>query len=360
MSLFLKLSRLALGSTPKMRRLMTYWLATAAVYGFCIFIVVSAHQMGNVTGLQAGLASALGVTGLLAFYVLLRCAPVFKIPNWKLAFSQAQFAIVYDLALYAALDELRGAILIGMPIVIVFCAFALRPRQTVWLAVFALAALAATISALVVFHPERHPLYQEIIHFVLTAIGIVSVTAITGQLSKLRIQLVKAVGTIRTLATTDELTLLANRRHMNELLAAEQQRRGAGAQDVCVALIDVDFFKKINDKYGHAGGDAALKSFAREAGAALRTTDTLARWGGEEFLLLMPDTRLDEALAALGRITERIGAMRIGEVDPDLRITFSAGVASSQPHERFDEAIQRADQAMYRAKASGRNCVLAA
>jgi diguanylate cyclase (GGDEF)-like protein len=343
-----------------MRRLLRYWLATAIVYGFCVFIVMRAHAMGIITGMQSCLASALGVTGVLAFYVLLRGAPLFKIPNWKLAFSQAQFAIVYDLALYAALDELRGAILIGMPVVIVFCAFALRPRQTVWLALFAIAALAATIGALAVFQPERHPLYQESIHFALTTVGIVSVTAITGQLSMLRSQLVQAVGTIRTLATTDELTLLANRRHMNELLAAEQQRRSAGAQHVCVALIDVDFFKKINDKYGHAGGDAVLKSFAREAGAALRATDTLARWGGEEFLLLMPDTTLDEALAAIERITQRIGAMRIAGVDPELRITFSAGVASSLPHERFDEAIQRADQAMYRAKASGRDCVLAA
>jgi diguanylate cyclase (GGDEF)-like protein len=360
MSLLDRMSRLALGTTPKMRRLVAYWLATAVLYCFCLLIVVFAHQMGNITGLHARLALTLGVAGVLVFYVLLRCAPVFNIPNWKLAFYQALFGIVYNLALYAALEELRGAILIGMPLVIVFCAFALRPRQTGWLAVFAIAALAATIGALVVFRPERHPLYQESAHFALTAVGIVAVTAIIGQLSKLRTQLVEAVATIRTLATTDELTLLANRRHMNELLAAEQQRRAAGAHRVCVALIDIDFFKKINDKYGHAGGDAVLKSFAREAGAALRAADTLARWGGEEFLLLMPDTMLDEALAAIARITERITAMRIGELDPELRITFSAGVASCQPHERFDEAIQRADQAMYRAKAGGRNCVLAA
>jgi diguanylate cyclase (GGDEF)-like protein len=354
------MSCLILGSTPKMRRLLTYWLATAIVYGFCVFVLMRAHAMGIVTGLQSCLASALGVAGVLAFYVLLRGATRFRIPNWKLAFSQALFAIVYDLALYAALEQLRGAVLIGMPVVIVFCAFTLRPRQTVWLALFAVAALAATIGALMLFHPAQHPLYQESIHFALATIGVVSVTAITGQLSMLRTQLVDAVGTIRTLATTDELTLLANRRHMNELLAAEQQRRGAGAPQVCVALLDIDFFKKINDKYGHAGGDAVLKAFAREAGAALRATDTLARWGGEEFLLLMPATTLDEALAALERITQRIGALRVGVVDPELRITFSAGVASSLPHERFDEAIQRADQAMYRAKASGRNCVLAA
>ena len=74
----------------------------------------------------------------------------------------------------------------------------------------------------------------------------------------------------------------------------------------------------------------------------------------------MPDTRIDEAMAVLDRMAERVGAMRVPEVDPQLRITFSAGVAASLPPERFDEAIQRADAAMYRAKASGRNCVLAA
>jgi diguanylate cyclase (GGDEF)-like protein len=247
-----------------------------------------------------------------------------------------------------------------MPVVILFCAFSLRPRQIASLAAFAIAALGATIAALVLIHPQHHPLYQETIHFVLASIGVVAVTTITSHLSLLRTQLVEAVGTIRTLATTDELTLLANRRHMHELLAAEHQRRCGGAHHVCVALIDIDFFKMINDQHGHAAGDKVLKAFAREAGAALRAADTLARWGGEEFLLLMPDTSLDEALAALERIAQRIGTMCIGEVDPALRITFSAGVASSLPHERFDEAIQRADQAMYRAKANGRNRVLAA
>jgi diguanylate cyclase (GGDEF)-like protein len=129
---------------------------------------------------------------------------------------------------------------------------------------------------------------------------------------------------------------------------------------VCVALIDIDFFKSINDKYGHAGGDAVLQGFAREAGATLRAADTLARWGGEEFLLLMPDTGLDEALAVLGRIGTGAKAMRLDALDPQLVVTFPAGVTASKPLERFDEAISRADAAMYRAKANGRNCVLAA
>jgi diguanylate cyclase (GGDEF)-like protein len=295
-----------------------------------------------------------------AFYILLRCAPVLGIPNWKLALSQALFAIVCNLALYCVLDALRGAVLIGMPMVIVFCAFALRPRQTIALSAFAIVSLAATIAALVQWHPERHPLYEESVHFALAAIGIVSVSAITAELSKLRAQLLKAVATIRTLATTDELTLLANRRHMNDLLALAGERRAARAQHVCVALIDIDFFKAINDKYGHAGGDAVLKAFAQEAGATLRATDTLARWGGEEFLLLMPDTKLEEALSVIDRMAARIATMRLAEVAPGLKVSFSAGVAASGPLERFDQAIGRADEAMYRAKKSGRNCILAA
>jgi diguanylate cyclase (GGDEF)-like protein len=343
-----------------MRRVMTYWASTALIYGFCLIILARERTAGVVTPVHADLVTALGIAGMLVFCILLRCAPRFDIPNWKLALKQAQFAIIFDLALYAALDTLRGAILIGMPVVIVFCAFSLRPRQTVVLSACAIAGLAATMAALVLSKPARHPLYDESVYFALTTFGMVSVTAITGELHRLRAQLVKAVDTIRTLATTDELTLLANRRHMHELLAVEQQRRAACPHHVCIALIDIDFFKAINDKYGHAVGDAVLKSFAREAGAALRSADTLARWGGEEFLLLMPDTRLEEAMGVIGRMVARIGAMPVTDIDPDLRITFSAGVAASLPLERFDQAIHRADEAMYRAKASGRNCVLAA
>jgi diguanylate cyclase (GGDEF)-like protein len=360
MSLAENISRMVFGTTRKMRRVMTYWAATALLYCFCCLVMWREVTGGYIARPAATVIVALCLSSMAAFYILLRCAPRFKIPNWKLALAQAQFAIVFDLALYAVLDNLAGAFLIGLPVVFVFCAFSLRPRQTIWLSGFAIVALVATTAALAWLHPLRHPLYEASVYFALTTFGIVSVTVITGELSKLRAQLEAAVATIRTLATTDELTLLANRRHMRDVLAAEQQRRAASPNEVCVALLDIDFFKTINDKYGHAGGDAVLQSFAREAGATLRAADTLARWGGEEFLLLMPDTRLDEALAVLGRIATRIRAMRIDAVDPHLAVTFSAGVTASRPLERFDEAISRADAAMYRAKANGRNCVLAA
>jgi diguanylate cyclase (GGDEF)-like protein len=360
MSLLQRIPRWLFGSTPKMRRVLAYWAATALLYSFCCLIVWREVGAGAIAPETARVAATFGMLGTAVFYGLLRAGPQLNIPNWKLALYQAQFAIVFNLALYSVLDNLRGSILIGMPVVIVFCAFALRPRQTFWLAAFAIAALGATQAALVKFDPLHHSFYQESVHFALTTVGIVCVTAITGELSRLRAQLIDAVGTIRKLATTDELTLLANRRHMNELLALEQQRRAARPNDVCVALIDVDFFKSINDRYGHAAGDTVLQSFAREAGVSLRSADTLARWGGEEFLLLMPDTLLDEAMAVIARMARRVDALRFPDIDPALKLTSSAGVAASRENERFDAAIQRADEAMYRAKANGRNCVLAA
>jgi diguanylate cyclase (GGDEF)-like protein len=360
MAMLERISQVVFGTTPTMQRVLAYWAATAVLYSFCCLIVWRELGAGSVAPEKARMAAAFGMLGVAAFYVLLRAAPRLRIANWKLALYQAQFAIVFDLALYSVLGNLRGAILIGLPVVYVFCAFALRPRQTNWLAAFGICALAVTTSALAYFDPLHHSAYQESVHFALTTVGIVSVTAITGELSRLRGQLVDAIGTIRTLATTDELTLLANRRHMKELLDLEQQRRGVHPNEVCIALVDVDFFKSINDRYGHAAGDAVLRGFARAAGASLRAADTLARWGGEEFLLLMPDTLLDEALAVIDRMALRVDALRFPDIDPELKITFSAGVAASQANERFDAAIQRADEAMYRAKANGRNCVLAA
>jgi diguanylate cyclase (GGDEF)-like protein len=343
------------GTTHKMRRVMTYWAATALLYSFCGVIVYREMTAGSITRLQGGLVGGLGVLAVVAFYILLRSAPKLNIPNWKLALYQARFAIFYNLALYTVLDSLRGAILIGMPVVIMFCAFSLRPRQTGRLSASAIAGLAGTIAAMVLLQPQRHPLYEESVHFALTTFGMVSVTLITGELSRLRAQLVKAVSTIRTLATTDELTLLANRRHMHEVLAALQQRRAALPNQACVALLDVDFFKAINDKYGHAGGDTVLRSFATAAGATLRVADTLARWGGEEFLLLMPGIALDEASARVRDLLQGVHRLQV-EGAP---LTFSAGVAQhAQGRDVLDDVIV-ADERLYVAKQSGRDRVQA-
>jgi diguanylate cyclase (GGDEF)-like protein len=124
-----------------------------------------------------------------------------------------------------------------------------------------------------------------------------------------------------------------------------------------VALLDIDWFKRINDSHGHGVGDEVLRRFAGVLKDQLRAADALARWGGEEFLLLMPGTRLDDARVVLDRLREVSAGAGFDGIAPDLKVSFSAGVVEVTEGEAQDAAIDRADRALYRAKQNGRNRV---
>lgn len=346
----------------KLRRQLGYWAATAVLYLFCAGLVLGEISAGTTSARLGWPVIWYPVAGLTVFYFMIRNASRLGIPNWHLAFLQAIFAVIYDLLLYSALKNTHAAILIGMPVIFVFCAFALRPRQTIALALFAVAGLAITCGLMVAIAGADYR--SEMINFALTTIGIVSVTVVTGDLSKLRSrlkaqkqQLEQALVHIETVARTDELTMLANRRRMTELLNREERGDG-GEQPVCVALLDIDHFKLINDKLGHAGGDAVLKAFADTCGQVVRDEDTLARWGGEEFLLLMPGVGLQEAKGIVQRILSHVRAATFVYRDQRLPVTFSAGLVERQPGEKMGMTVMRADAAMYEAKSAGRNRIL--
>jgi diguanylate cyclase len=367
MSLQSRIVAILLGSEPKLRRMLSYWAATGVLY--TVFIgLLWVQVVFGATSRDAVLAlSVVGTGGLLVFYGLIRASVALGLTPWRLAFYQAQFAIACNVAAYAVVGPIRAALLMTLLVVFVFCAFSLRPRETKQLSVFAIVALSAVIAWLVNLDPQNFPLYVEVTHLAIAASSLVAVAVLTNELSKLHLRLkrqkddlIEAVDTIRTLATVDELTSLATRRHMHEVLSEEERRQATLGQPICMALLDIDFFKNVNDRYGHAGGDAVLRTFAGSASSELRAADVLARWGGEEFLLLLPDTELPEAVMVLDRIAKRICAMRFPEVDPALRITFSGGVVARLTREPFADAIRRADEAMYRAKRGGRDRIVAA
>lgn len=162
------------------------------------------------------------------------------------------------------------------------------------------------------------------------------------------------------LAREDNLTGMPNRGHVAELAAAALQAAAAQHRLLTLAIIDLDHFKSINDRCGHAGGDYVLKEFARVSRGSLRAGDILGRWGGEEFLLILPDTTLDAALASI----ERLRVLALGIEVPSsagndpIRVTFSAGLATTAEGARsLDEIIARADAALYEAKHEGRDLV---
>jgi diguanylate cyclase (GGDEF)-like protein len=162
---------------------------------------------------------------------------------------------------------------------------------------------------------------------------------------------------IEELAQTDELTGLPNRRSIVKMLD-DEIARGHRGTPCSVAMIDIDWFKLINDGYGHAAGDEVLRTVAITVFASIRTNDRFGRYGGEEFLLVLPDTSRDEA----GKIVERLRAM-IAELDwnafaIEMAVTISAGLASLAPDDSSDTILARADRALYAAKAGGRNRIV--
>jgi diguanylate cyclase (GGDEF)-like protein len=155
---------------------------------------------------------------------------------------------------------------------------------------------------------------------------------------------------VRELSRTDELTGLPNRRAWNDELPRALEHARRDGTPVTVALLDLDHFKRFNDSYGHPAGDRLLKEASAAWHGALRQVDTIARWGGEEFIVLLPGAGVEEA----GEVIARALALT------PLGQTFSAGVAQWDGAETSDAVIQRADAALYEAKAAGRNRIAAA
>lgn len=155
-------------------------------------------------------------------------------------------------------------------------------------------------------------------------------------------------------ASTDRLTGAWNRRRLDEAAGDEMVRLQRYGHALCLLFLDIDFFKEVNDRHGHAAGDQVLIELAARIRSALRGADSLTRWGGEEFLVLCPDTGLTAAASFAERLRNTIAATKFSVMEP---ITVSIGVAECLPEETWERWFERADAALYRAKAAGRNRV---
>ena len=173
-------------------------------------------------------------------------------------------------------------------------------------------------------------------------------------------QLKEAYKRIEELAELDELTGASNRRSIMRMLEEEMDRAGRCETPCSIALIDLDWFKRINDAYGHPTGDEVLRTFSITMFANIRAVDRFGRYGGEEFLLVLPNMGTDHALRALDRVRAIIADLDWSAFSPGMKVTISAGVATLKPNETSDTLLARADSALYAAKAQGRNRITSA
>lgn len=311
--------------------------------------------------------SAFAAVGLTVFYALLRSGWSERFEDPAMTAAQIMFGVICVLWGYLASGDVRSAAVFPLALILSFGAFSLTWPRMALLTGFTLAGLGLAMFALHRLQPGRFDVQVDMANFLSAAIVLpagsllaVRLNALRSRLRAQRGELEAALARIQDLATQDALTGLVNRRHMQTLLDTEQRRSTRNNQPFCLALIDLDHFKTVNDSHGHPAGDAVLHGFAQATLPLLRITDVLARWGGEEFMLLMPGSQLPEACVALERVREQLAGMAFEQLGPQRRITLSAGIADARPGDAIGPLIERADRALYHAKALGRDCVVVA
>jgi diguanylate cyclase (GGDEF)-like protein len=313
--------------------------------------------------------TAFNLGGSVVFYVLVRSGLSERLSAEPfLTLPQILFAMCSISWSYAITGPARGAVIAIMVVTLVFGMFGLQPRMAPRLALLAFAALASVMAWRALTVPERYDPVVESMHALFAAIVMGAAAVVVMRIGKLRARLAAqkkelgdALALNRELATRDALTGLLNRRAMVELLAREHPRIERGQGPLSVALLDIDWFKRINDNLGHGAGDEVLRRFAAILRDQLRAADALARWGGEEFLLLMPGTHLHDAHVVLERLRSELAASAVfSDIAPQLTVSFSAGIVEVTEGESQDGAIDRADRALYQAKQAGRDRIVMA
>lgn len=298
------------------------------------------------------------------FWLVFRLDLNLRFKDKDLTAEQMALALIPPLYALFYLDnpQARSSILLIIFIPLVYGILGLRRKQFVRIGLLNFLFCMLLIAGLWSLRPAYVDLRIEMVQLTALLVVIGQLIVIGGYISELRsrlrknnVQLEEALETIKEMASTDELTGLANRRALLEKIELEFSRCSRGGPGFSVCLVDVDFFKRINDSYGHHAGDEVLRELAQTMKACLRKIDCVGRFGGEEFLLVLPQTSLEGAVLKSERLREVVEGLRFDSIEAGLVVTISIGVAQYDCKENFEQTIARADTALYAAKNRGRN-----
>ncbi len=359
-----KLAKLWLGTDPAQRLRLRQTSLAMALMILCVPMLHYAVEVGHGEhGRLLWAWTAGSLSGMVLIYAAIRSGWSRRFADPSLTSLQIGFAIVAGALGYAQAGPLRGAVFPVLTLILMFGMFQLRAFSAYALSLFALALFGGVMGVMAVRRPADYPPEVEFGHFLVLACMLPAVGVLTARLSRIRRrlssqreELARALAQLQAIATRDELTGLPNRRQMQALMDQELLRALRHRHRFCIAVVDLDHFKHINDTHGHAAGDAVLRAFAQAGQAALRATDVLARWGGEEFLVLLPDTEMAMAIVGMERLRQHIAAQPIDAGDGvSTQISVSIGLTEHRAGETLAQTLERADQLLYRAKRQGRD-----
>ncbi len=239
----------------------------------------------------------------------------------------------------------------------VFAMLRLSKREVLQLEFCVLCSYAAAVAVRNTLYAGTIDLRIELIYLMLVVLSSVWYAFAAGYISSLRTRLKESRRAVEQLAIRDALTGVWNRRHIDHLLAAEIERKSRLGGNFCICMVDLDHFKTINDQFGHTMGDVVLQKVAEFMQSQLRSTDQIGRFGGEEFLILLPGITLKDTVDCAQRLLSNIATLNL--LAPHAHsVTISVGISECSASETPTALIDRADRALYVAKENGRNCLV--
>lgn len=344
-------------------RLGRFLMAAGTSLLLCLALAVLAFL--GLLPWRAALEGTAGIiTLVLLFYVVFRSGLNLRFADPSMTTEQVGAAIVFLAYILYHAGPARSSLMLFYLVAMLFGVLRLNAKRLLVLALVAITAHGLVLHATHVRNPllDVRPAFIE---FGVLVIVLPWFAVMGGYVNRLRVRLAdsnrelqRAFDHIEELAIRDELTGAFNRRFLMETLARERSRAERLSDAFSLCMVDIDHFKSINDAFGHAAGDAVLKHFAALAPRGLRGVDTFGRFGGEEFLLVLPGTDRQGALAVAERLRAATEATSFPGLPAGRRVTVSVGVATHGRAEDLQALLARADKALYQAKAAGRNQVV--
>ena len=300
------------------------------------------------------------------FWYLIHTGRNLKFQDPSMTSAQMIVSLLPPLWVMAFLDagQARAIFLLIAIVPMLFGILALSTRQFIMVGLWFCGLYGLLLLGLWVYRPHVLNSELEILQTVAFLLVMAEITVIGGFISGLRGKLRQrnrelgaAMEQIRELVNVDSLTGVYNRRRLFEVIHEESSRYSRSPGSFSICLLDIDHFKQVNDTYGHQAGDIILKAVAQGVAGDLRTIDCFGRYGGEEFLIVLPQTPLDGARIKAERVLARVASLKFPLIGDGFQITVSIGVAEYHNDETTDDTLQRADKALYEAKDAGRNVV---
>ena len=339
---------------------LTYMIPLAITALFCVYGMAPPEAVFVFAVYAAGVN--------LAFYLAVHSGFNLKFKEPSLTAFQMSASILPVLYVMYHLEDgqARAVMLLIVAVPLIYGIMALTTRQFMQVGAWFLSVYCFGLFLLWRKDSSMLDARVEFIQLISFLLAVISSSIIGGFIYNLRRkvrernrELAEALKKIERLANRDALTGIYNRRRLFEALDQEVNRCMRFQKSFSVCIMDIDHFKDVNDIHGHQAGDEILREIARKISRNLRNIDCFGRYGGEEFLVILPHTPLKGATIKAERIRKRVESLFFPDISTDFRVTVSIGATEHQPGEDIDETLARADRCLYRAKHAGRNRVVA-